>query len=116
MKKIFILLGLFLLTGCVSRTSEFGIIAPKNTAISLQELQEVQVVKNVKASSDSFILLVIPFGHPNVEDAINQAMAKGNGQVLINVKIEQAIRWFVLFGFNQLNLTADVVQLNGGKK
>lgn len=116
MKKLCLLLGLFLLTGCVSRTSEFGIIAPENTRVSAQELQNARIVKNVKASSDSFIFIIIPFGHPNLEDVVEKAMAQGKGQLLTNVKVEHAIKWFVLFGFNELNLTADVIQLRGGNQ
>lgn len=111
MKKFYLLVALLLTSGCVSKYTHMGVVIPENTSFSYEALNNAAVVKNVKGSDSNSILLFIPLGHPNFETAVNNTLKNGRGNVLINAKVKNASRWYVLFGSNSIEITGDVVNI-----
>lgn len=112
MKNIFLIIGLLILSGCTSRITHMGLIAPSTTQFTSAQLNNAQVVKNVQGEDSSPILLFIALGQPNFEKAVNQAITKGGGDALINAKVTNISQWYILFGVNKIVIDADVININ----
>ncbi len=111
MKKLYLLIAIFLASGCVSKNTHMGLVIPENTQFSYEALNNAGVVKNVTGSDSKPILLFIPLGHPNFETAVNNTLKNGKGNVLVNAKVKNASQWYVLFGSNSIEITGDVVNI-----
>lgn len=116
MKKLLIL-GVFvtLLTGCATQNiADLSIIVPENVTLTPYNLQQATVAKKVKGKDETGIFLIFPLGAPTLQNAVNDTLKNGHGDVLTNAKITSKTRWFVLYGYNSIEVNADVVKLTRG--
>lgn len=116
MKKL-LTLGVFLtfLTGCATQNiADLSIIVPEKATITPYNLQHATVNKNVNGEDETSIFLIFPLGSPTLENAVNNTLKNGQGDVLTNAKITYKTRWFVLYGYKSIKVNADVVKLNRG--
>lgn len=115
MRIFAIFLTVFLLASCTARNSEMSLIVPKNANLTVEKLSSARVIRNIKGEHTSYVLVFIPLGQPNIKDAINQIIEKTNGDALINVRISNITKWFILGGINRIEIVADVVVTDDGK-
>jgi hypothetical protein len=61
-------------------------------------------------SNGSLILGLWMIGKPDIQQAIDKALAKKDGHALINVKCYQNFYWFLLWGFSTVTVEGEVVR------
>ena len=81
---IFIVALAFSLTSCSYRLGDFTILSTKNYNSSLK----FKNVGRFEGKDSVFVLFGIPFGQPNIENAVDEAIEKGRGVYLINAVLE----------------------------
>jgi len=81
---IFIVALAFSLTSCSYRLGDFTIISTKNYNSSLN----FKNVGRFEGKDSVFVLFGIPFGQPNIENAVDEAIEKGRGVYLVNAVLE----------------------------
>lgn len=80
----FIVAIAFSLTSCSYRLGDFTIISTKN----YNETIKYKLVGRFEGKDSVFVLFGIPFGQPNIENAVDEAIEKGNGVYLTNAVLE----------------------------
>ena len=92
MKKIIVMTLITLMfVGCSQRLGDFTIASTRNVDIGANY---VRVERNVEGRSMRPIIIVIPLGYPNLEEAIDDAMGKVDGELMTNVVINY--KWFYI--------------------
>jgi len=81
---IFIVALAFSLTSCSYRLGDFTILSTKNYNSSMK----FKLVGRFDGEDSVFVLFGIPFGQPNIENAVDEAIEKGRGVYLINAVLE----------------------------
>ena len=92
-----LIIGMFALAGC-STTGNLGIVS-KSTADPSSLLTANTAFKEIGPAEGQacrhFILAVIPFGHSDVAEAVDNALEKTGGDALINVSTESSLYGFL---------------------
>ncbi len=113
MKKILsILFSGLLLSACTAKTTRLSVIVPEGTRFNSQDLDRATKRVQVTGQDTMPILLFIPIGFPSFEDALNDALKAGNGNVMVNASVKDEGNWFILFGYNRITITGDVVNVS----
>jgi len=82
---IFFMVALaFSLTSCSYRLGDFTILSTKNYNAALKYKE----VGRFDGEDKVFVLFGIPFGQPNIENAVDEAIEKGRGVYLTNAVLE----------------------------
>ena len=110
-------LGLFavvalLATGCSLRLGDMSVISNRNVSLEKVDLDALPQTKNVTGKDTKFLFLFIPFGVPHLEDAVDDALNKGDGDVLVDAVIH-ARNWWFLVGQTGYEVTGTVVKTRG---
>lgn len=112
MKKLFsILLTTVLISACTTKVSYLSVVVPNNQYFDNRALNLATVEKDVTGSDTHPIILFFPMGHPAFDEAIQDAIMNGHGNVMTNVTIIEEMRWWVLFGYNSIEVHGDVVSV-----
>lgn len=114
-RLLIVLLCLIGLTACTNRTTRMDLIVPKNLNITHENLRLSTMRRNVQAEDTTPAIVFIPIGFPNFETVVADVLRKGKGNAIVNAKIEYITNWYILFGFNKIRVTGDVVNVGGGK-
>lgn len=116
MKKILTLgLGMLMLSACTStKIADLSVIVPTQTTLTQQNLQGATVQKNITGSDETGIFLIFPMGSPTLQNAVNNALKNGNGNVLTQASVISKTRWYVLWGYKSIEVTGNVVKLSQG--
>jgi len=108
MKRILILVAvvgcLVSLMGCVS--------APAGLAASTTPVVpgSYKVLGHATGSSSYFSLLsIFPFGHPDYDGAIQNAVQKFNGNALVNVRSYSTLTFLYVVSITSLTVEGDVI-------
>lgn len=111
MKKLLITLAAIIISGCSTVTDYPITIVPQGVEVTQFNLQNSIVRKNVTGEDTNYILLFFPLGQPSFDKAVSNTLQNGHGQILTNATIIDRSRWFILFGYNQIEITGDVIDL-----
>lgn len=85
-KKLSIAVATMLLlvtTSCTHRLTDFTIISTKNVPIGTQPTNLVKANQRVKGIDKAHIILCIPFGVPNLKEAIDKAIEQYPGAIAL---------------------------------
>ncbi|MCM1324430.1 MAG: hypothetical protein NC218_09905 [Acetobacter sp.] len=95
MKKIALILFI-MLGSCTTHIAHLSMIS--NTSVRLDNINLNQNIKSnyIKGEDTKSIIIFIPLGIPNVQRAIDNALKKGKGDILINATIYTKIWWFII--------------------
>jgi len=105
--------GLFFLAGCATtRLADLTIVSTRNVKLDKIDLDAMPQTKSVVGKDSNFIFLFIPFGTPHLEDAIDNALDKGNGDVMIDAVVYGQGWWF-LVGQDIIKVKGTVVKTRG---
>lgn len=111
MKTLLVTLSFLLFCGCSTSSSQLSIITPTGVHINQSNLRHSTIKKNVTGSDTAPILLFVPLGQPNFNLAVHDTLQKGRGQILTDAVITETNRWFILFGWNRIEVTGNVIDL-----
>ena len=106
---------LLLLGGCVVRHGDFTVLSNKLVRTSDFELSKADRVKNVEGIDRAHIIFLIPTGTVVLEEAIDDALRKGQGDVLTDAVIKYS-GWYIPYIYGQMgwSVVGDVVKTRRG--
>lgn len=99
-------------SGCTERMMDFTVISTKNVPISMPA-KTTQVV-----GEDKVIMIFAPFGVPSLKEAIDDALEKSSGNVLVNVRIysdSKILLFFGKFGYRVIGESVDFSSISETK-
>ena len=70
--------------------------------------------KNVIGKDKKFVFLFIPFGQPTIKGALNDALQKGNGDLMVDASV-YVTNWWFLIGQTGIEIKGDVVKTREGE-
>jgi hypothetical protein len=111
-KIVFLCALLCCFVGCVVNHGHFTVASNKVFRLSQFEMEKASRAKAVEVESVQHIVIFIPIGsQPTIEGAMDEAMKKGNGDVMTDVNIES---WFFfipyIYGQAGWSVKGDVVK------
>ena len=109
LQLVLCLICILFTSACSIRLADFSILSTRNVNLEKIDLDSKPQVKGVVGKDSSFIFLFIPFGFPHLEDAVDDALNKGNGDVLIDGVLYSKNWWFI-FGQLILEVKGTVVK------
>lgn len=96
-------------TGCVQRMGELTLASTQPVQLDGVDLDSLPVQRHVTGRSKRFILFVLPLGIPRLQEAMDDALARADGDVLTDVSIRRTAWWF-LVGEVGWEVTGNVVK------
>lgn len=109
MKKVFIIFFVILLTSCTQRFLDVSAISTRQIEVSNIDLSKYQQKKDITGEDKKNIILLFPVGLPKITKAVDNALDKGDGDLLINASIDIERKWFVLFGYKKVIVNGTVI-------
>ncbi len=82
-----------LCVGCTQRLGDFTLISTKNVDLSDASI-DVKTGRRVTGEDCRYIALFIPLGVPSVKEAVDDALEKGNGNLLVD-QVTSVRSWYV---------------------
>jgi len=109
MKKTFTIFFviLFFLSGCTFRVADLTVAGTRNLNLESMKIDYAKVTKNVEGSDSAVMLLGIPLGYPNLEEAIDDGLRKANGNLMSDAVVYWTGISFILFGVNTITVKGD---------
>ncbi len=98
--------------GCVVRQGDFTVLSTKLIRTSNFDLSGADRVRGVQGEDMAHIIFIIPTKqNPNIEDAIDNALEKENGDVMTDVVVE-SYSWYIpyIYGRAGWRVQGDVVR------
>jgi hypothetical protein len=88
------------LSGCVQRIMDFTVISSKNV--------DIPGIRGEKVSGEDMksIVIVFPTGQPSIKAAVDQALEKGNGDVLLDGVISSKM-WYIPYVYGQAGFVVE---------
>jgi len=112
MNKVkWMLIGLFIVisSGCAHRVADLTLVSTKNIDLNNTVL-DIRSGERVKGSDCALSLLgLIPFGVPNLQEAIDSALEKGNGSIMVDQVTYLKQYYFVLGGSSCIEVEGTVL-------
>lgn len=105
---LLIVMALFI-SSCSLRLADLTVVTTKNVNLDKVDLDSLPQTKNITGKDSKFIFLFIPFGSPQLKEAIDDALAKGNGDILVDAVVYSKWWWF-LIGENSIEVKATAVK------
>ncbi len=113
MKRIFvILMSVLYMSGCTTHLTDLSMISNKNVSLNKVDIDKLPQKKNVEGEDSKFVFLFIPFGQPTLKEALNNALEKGNGDLMVDASVYMTSWWF-LIGESGIKIKGDVVNTRG---
>jgi hypothetical protein len=98
------------LGGCLIRHGDFTVLSSKMIRTSEFELSKADRARGIKGTDIAHIILFIPTGTPTLEDAINDALDQGGGDVMTDAVVHSWSWWALLYGQSGWTVEGDVVR------
>ena len=103
---ILVLLSICLF-GCAFRQADLTAITTRNVKLDGVNLNELSS-ERIEGKDSKFVFMFIPFGRPHLEEAIDDALDKGNGDLMLDAVIYTKSWWF-LVGQNIITVKGTVL-------
>jgi len=97
------------LSGCTMRYANLAVASTRPNAINVEGYEVAQ--ENVVGSDSFHILFVIPLGTVKLERAIEDALAKSGGDILINVNVD-ITQFYIppVYGYTEMTVHGDALK------
>jgi hypothetical protein len=92
-----LLLAASILPGCVQRHGDLSVVSSRNVDL---DAEHEMVVRGAVGKAYKHIIIIIPTGMPNMEEAIDAALDEHEGDYLTNAKISYLF-WFIPYIYGQ---------------
>ncbi len=114
MKRILMMLiAVLYISGCTTHLTDLSMISNKNINLNKVNIDKLPQKKHVEGEDKKFVFLFIPFGQPTLKGALNDALEKGNGDLMVDASV-YITNWWFLIGQNGLKIKGNVVNTKGG--
>lgn len=105
--------------GCSVRQGDFTVMTNRMVTLDRVDLDELPRAKRVEGEQTKLIqLLLIPFplsAYPTIEGAVDDALDKGDGDLVTDSVITITNMHFILFATQKITVEGDVVRTRTGK-
>ncbi|MCD6465418.1 hypothetical protein J7L27_03515 [Candidatus Bathyarchaeota archaeon] len=91
-------LSLIFIANCSWRIADLTVASTKNVEMGAEY---VRVATGVRGSDIKSIIIFIPTGHPNLEEAVDRALEKADGELMTNVVLYQKW-WWIPYIYGQI--------------
>lgn len=88
------------LSGCTDRLTDFTVISTRNVPLGSDALTMKKADKRVKGKDTAPQILGIPFGSPNMKEAIDKALDKYPGAIALSDGVIKS-KWWTCFFYGQ---------------
>lgn len=102
-------------TGCSAHLTDLSMISNKTINLDEIDIDKAPQRKLVEGEDTKFNFLFIPFGRPQVKEALNEALRKGEGDLMIDASLYYKYWWFIV-GQESLILKGTVVNTKSEKE
>ena len=109
---VFFLVCIIFSTGCSLRLADLTVASTKNVTLDKVDLDSFPQTKGIVGKDTKFNILFIPLGYPHLEDAIDDALDKGNGDVMIDAVLHYKW-WQFIIGQDTIEVKGTVVKTRG---
>ena len=100
--------------GCTTRIGDLTFVSTRNIDLTHVSL-DMQQGKRVKGSDCKYAILgIIPLGLPTLQGAVDDALQKGGGNVMIDQVTYISNYWFVLFSRSCIRSEGTVLDTKSG--
>ncbi len=107
-----LLLPMVLFTGCSIRQADLTALSTRNVSLDTVDLDKLPQVKGVTGKDTGFVFLFFPVSFPHLEDAVDEALDKGGGDVMVDAVVHSQGWWF-LVGQNTIEVQGNVINTKG---
>ena len=114
MKK-YLLITLLFLSACTTHMTDLSMISNKNINLSQINIDRAPQRKLVEGEDSKFVLLFIPFGLPKIKEAVNDALHKCDGDLIIDASLYHKWWWFII-GVDTIQIKGTVVNTRGDRQ
>lgn len=114
MKKTLAIVMMLFLGACSTHLTDLTIVSNRNVELDKVNLDKAPKVKNVIGEDKKFVFLFIPFGQPKLKEAVNDALRKGDGDLMLDVAVYAKSWWFIV-GQSSIEVNGTVVNTLGAK-
>lgn len=107
-----VIIGLaIVMAGCVVRQGDFTVLSDKLVDTKHFDLSKAKKVGHAKGEDKARIIVLFPTGQPSLEDAIDDALEKGGGDVLTDAVVH-SYSWYIpyIYGESGWRVEGDVVK------
>lgn len=110
--RVVLVLATLLVAGCKIPAGDFTILTTKNIGSDVT-LRESKQMGRTYGRAHVLVFLGIPFGQPQIDDAVNDALLYGGGHILLNAQVKsETIGLFPFIGTAGYYVEGDAVSLN----
>jgi hypothetical protein len=99
-------------TGCRTRLGDMSVVSTRHANLENIDLSTLPEARTAVGKSSRPVFLLIPLGFPNLEDAIDEALEQGEGDLMIDAVI-YAEGWWFLVGQNGIVVEGKVLNNRG---
>ncbi|MCD8298982.1 MAG: hypothetical protein LUD39_04410 [Opitutae bacterium] len=89
-------------------------ISNRNVELENVDIDRAPQRKMIVGESSRFVLLFIPFGTPTLKEAVEDALNKGDGDLIVDAGVYQTSWTAILFGKVGIEIRGTVVKTRGG--
>jgi len=93
-------LAVLLASGCSVRVADLTLVSTKNIDLTDAKLDSKKGQRQKGEDCKFNLLGLIPFGLPNMEQAVDRALEAGKGNVMVDEVTEYKNTWFVIGGLS----------------
>ena len=98
LKLFLVIIFLFSTTSCVYRIGDFNAISDKNVTLENLKIDYKKTVNKVEGEDCKPTIFFIPTGIPSLEEALDDAMNKGNGNLMLDTALYYSSWSILIFG------------------
>ena len=110
MKRIIMVcIAILFMSGCTTNLTDFSMISNKNISLNKLDIDNLPQNKHVVGEDKKFMFLFIPFGRPTIKGALNNALEKGDGDLMVDASV-YATGWWFIIGQIGIEIKGDVVK------
>ncbi|MDE1900171.1 MAG: hypothetical protein KGI37_00820 [Alphaproteobacteria bacterium] len=107
-----LIVALLFLSGCTTYVTDLSVVSNKNVDLKTVDLDKAPQIKNVVGDDSRFVFLFIPFGQPTLKGALDDALRKTNGDLMVDASVYRKSWWF-LVGQQTIEIQGTVVKTRG---
>lgn len=109
MRAIIVSLMIMAISACTAHLTDMSVISNKNVNLNKVDVDKMPHVKHVTGRDSNFVFLFIPFGYPQIKTALNDALQKGDGDLMVDASL-YAKSWWFLIGQDTIEIQGTVVK------
>jgi hypothetical protein len=107
--QLIAIMALLMLSSCSVRVADLTMVSTKNIDLSDTQLDARKGQRQTGKDCRFNLLGLIPFGLPNMEEAVDKALEKGKGNVMVDEVTEYENYWVVLGFVSCINIEGTVL-------